>query len=81
MEVQLTIKNISLDLDYVRSQFPAFKDPLSSKWSFFGTGLHPQGKGGPEGTTVQSSLGSVRWDDFFSLISKKNELIFSKISK
>ena len=35
MEVQLTIKNISLDLDYVRSQFPAFKDPLSSKWSFF----------------------------------------------
>ena len=35
MEVQLTIKNISLDIDYVRSQFPAFKDPLSSKWSFF----------------------------------------------
>jgi len=31
----LSIKNISLDIDYVRSQFPAFKDPLSSKWSFF----------------------------------------------
>ena len=31
----MSIKNISLDIDYVRSQFPAFKDPLSSKWSFF----------------------------------------------
>ncbi len=24
-----------LDIDYVRTQFPAFNDPLSSKWSFF----------------------------------------------
>ena len=24
-----------LDIDYVRAQFPAFKDPLSAKWSFF----------------------------------------------
>ncbi len=24
-----------LDVDYVREQFPAFKDPLSAKWSFF----------------------------------------------
>ena len=24
-----------LDVDYVREQFPAFRDPLSSKWSFF----------------------------------------------
>ena len=24
-----------LDIDYVRSQFPAFNDPLSAKWSFF----------------------------------------------
>jgi len=24
-----------LDIDYVRAQFPAFSDPLSSKWSFF----------------------------------------------
>ena len=24
-----------LDIDYVREQFPAFEDPLSSKWSFF----------------------------------------------
>ena len=31
----MSIKNISLDVDYVRSQFPAFRDPLSSKWSFF----------------------------------------------
>ena len=31
----MSIKNISLDLDYVRSQFPAFSDPLSSKWCFF----------------------------------------------
>ena len=29
------IKNISLDLDYVKAQFPAFKDSLSSKWTFF----------------------------------------------
>ena len=29
------MKNISLDLKYVRNQFPAFKDPLSSKWNFF----------------------------------------------
>ena len=28
-------KNISLDVDYVKAQFPAFSDPLSSKWSFF----------------------------------------------
>ena len=27
--------NISLDVDYVKSQFPAFSDPKSSKWSFF----------------------------------------------
>ena len=27
--------NLSLDVEYVRSQFPAFNDPLSSKWSFF----------------------------------------------
>ena len=31
----MSIKNISLDVNYVRSQFPAFKDSLSSKWSFF----------------------------------------------
>ncbi len=31
----MSIKNISLDINYVRSQFPAFSDPLSSKWSFF----------------------------------------------
>ena len=31
----MTIKNISLDVDYVKKQFPAFKDPLSSKWAFF----------------------------------------------
>tara|TARA_A100001015_G_scaffold278791_1_gene339306 strand:+ start:447 stop:1697 length:1251 start_codon:yes stop_codon:yes gene_type:complete len=31
----LTIENIKLDIDYVRSQFPAFKDPLSKEWSFF----------------------------------------------
>ena len=27
--------NISLDLDYVKAQFPAFSDPKSAKWSFF----------------------------------------------
>ena len=31
----MSIKNISLDIDYVKAQFPAFKDPLSSKWAFF----------------------------------------------
>ena len=31
----MSINNIALDLDYVRAQFPAFKDLLSSKWSFF----------------------------------------------
>ena len=31
----MSIKNISLDLDYVKAQFPAFSDPLSAKWSFF----------------------------------------------
>jgi len=29
------IDNIKLDIDYVRSQFPAFQDPLSRNWSFF----------------------------------------------
>ncbi len=27
--------NIKLDVDFVRSQFPAFSDPLSRNWSFF----------------------------------------------
>jgi len=31
----LTLENIKLDIDYVRSQFPAFTDPLSKDWSFF----------------------------------------------
>ncbi len=31
----MTIENIKLDIDYVRSQFPAFKDPLCKDWSFF----------------------------------------------
>ena len=31
----MTQENIKLDIDYVRSQFPAFKDPLSKDWSFF----------------------------------------------
>jgi len=31
----LTLENIKLDIDYVRSQFPAFRDPLSKDWSFF----------------------------------------------
>ena len=28
-------RNISLDVDFVRSQFPAFNDPLCKDWSFF----------------------------------------------
>ncbi len=31
----MTLENIKLDIDYVRSQFPAFKDELSKDWSFF----------------------------------------------
>ena len=31
----MSIKNISLDINFVKDQFPAFKDPLSSKWAFF----------------------------------------------
>tara|TARA_A100001011_G_C14305587_1_gene842964 strand:+ start:2276 stop:3523 length:1248 start_codon:yes stop_codon:yes gene_type:complete len=31
----LTLENIKLDINFVRSQFPAFKDNLSKKWSFF----------------------------------------------
>ena len=31
----MSLKNVSLDINFVRSQFPAFKDPLSQKWSFF----------------------------------------------
>ncbi len=31
----MTLENIKLDIDYVRSQFPAFKDSLSKDWSFF----------------------------------------------
>jgi len=31
----LNLSNTKLDLDYVRSQFPAFKDPLCRNWSFF----------------------------------------------
>ena len=31
----MSIKNIALDIDFVKAQFPDFKDTLSSKWSFF----------------------------------------------
>ena len=31
----MALENITLDVDYVRSQFPAFNDPLSKDWSFF----------------------------------------------
>ena len=31
----MSIENISLDTNFVRSQFPAFNNPLSAKWSFF----------------------------------------------
>tara|TARA_Y100001970_G_scaffold37995_1_gene46918 strand:+ start:69 stop:1316 length:1248 start_codon:yes stop_codon:yes gene_type:complete len=31
----LSLKNISLDINFVRSKFPAFEDPLSRDWSFF----------------------------------------------
>ena len=31
----MSLENISLDIDFVRSKFPAFNDPLSKKWSFF----------------------------------------------
>ena len=31
----MNLSNTKLDLDFVRSQFPAFKDPLCKDWSFF----------------------------------------------
>ena len=31
----MKLENIKLDINYVRSQFPAFNDPLSKDWSFF----------------------------------------------
>ena len=31
----MTLENIKLDLDFVRSQFPAFEDKLSKDWFFF----------------------------------------------
>jgi len=31
----LNLSNTKLELDFVRSQFPAFKDPLCKEWSFF----------------------------------------------
>jgi len=31
----LNITNTKLDLEYVRSQFPAFSDPMCKEWSFF----------------------------------------------
>ncbi len=33
--VFLSINNIKLDIEYIRSQFPAFKDPTCKDWSFF----------------------------------------------
>tara|TARA_Y100001970_G_scaffold70855_1_gene90164 strand:+ start:712 stop:1959 length:1248 start_codon:yes stop_codon:yes gene_type:complete len=30
----MSLNNVKLDLEYVKAQFPAFKDPLSSKWTF-----------------------------------------------
>ena len=31
----MNINNTKLDIDFVRSQFPAFDDPLCQEWSFF----------------------------------------------
>ena len=31
----MSFENIKLDINFVRSQFPAFEDPLSKEWSFF----------------------------------------------
>jgi Selenocysteine lyase len=31
----LNISNTELDIDFVRSQFPAFSDPICKEWSFF----------------------------------------------
>ena len=31
----MSLENISLDIDFVRSNFPAFKDPLCKNWAFF----------------------------------------------
>ena len=31
----MNIANTKLDLEYVRSQFPAFSDPMCKDWSFF----------------------------------------------
>ncbi len=31
----MNIDNIKLDIDFIRSQFPAFDDAISKKWSFF----------------------------------------------
>ena len=33
--VFLSINNIKLDIEYIRSQFPAFQDPTCKEWSFF----------------------------------------------
>ena len=31
----MNLNNTKLDIEYVRSQFPAFKDPMCKNWSFF----------------------------------------------
>ena len=31
----MTLENIKLDIDFIRSQFPAFNDPLAKDWIFF----------------------------------------------
>ncbi len=31
----MNLENIKLDVDFVRSQFPAFEDPICKNWSFF----------------------------------------------
>ena len=31
----MTLENVKLDINYVRSQFPAFKNSLSKDWAFF----------------------------------------------
>ncbi len=35
MRKKLAQENIKLDIEFVRSQFPTFSDPLSKDWSFF----------------------------------------------
>ena len=75
----MSSNNITLDIEYVRDQFPAFKDPLSSKWTFV------ENAGGiyvsPQDDFDTLFIGDQSGVQFTKTINSVINSVFNKINK